>query len=148
MNEMLVTADVPFLHAGENISRTLKISVPTQILSSRSLRLAFITPSGKSLLTEPLTVENGECVYLLPFDVLDRYGRLLAQIFITDDSGYCIKSDIFEFAVYPGIDEQSCEAPDGRFLTLVDIDSRLCIIENEFEGHIPIPDSELAAILI
>lgn len=131
---MEITALAPFLCAGENGSRTLRVSVAPDIAANRDVRIAFITPSGKSLLTPSLLTDNGECDYPVPAEILDRYGRLHAQIIVNGENGYCLKSDIFDFEVYPGLDIQSGGIEDGEPVTLARVAARLDAAENKLAG--------------
>lgn len=145
---MKISIETPFLHAGENASRSLKAEADASLVSGREVRIAFVAPSGKLYLSPAVPMTDGEGTYLLPACLLDRYGRLCAQMVIYGDDDFCIKSEVFIFDVHPGIDETSAEAEDGELITLVGLDERLRAAEERLEGLSPITDEELAGILI
>lgn len=145
---MKISVKTPFLHAGENISRTLTAQVGTELAEGKEVHLAFISPSGKSFLSPALTSADGNYSYLLPACVLDRYGHLIAQIILYGENGYCLKSDAYFFEVHPGIDETSAETGEGDFVTLPGLDKRLKKTEERLAGLVPITDAELAGILV
>ena len=145
---MKISINDTFIHAGENNSRTLNITVDTSVVSGKTVRLAFLTPGGKTYISPVLNISSGSCTYLLPYTLLDRYGKLYAQINVTDTVGYCLKSEIFDFEVQPCIDEQSTEAQSGGLVTLSQVDIRLTAAEQFIAGLQAVSVSELSTILI
>lgn len=140
--EMYLSLDSPFLCAGENNSRILKLHASETELNG-SVRLAFITPGGKKYLTPELNADELSNGYKVPFTVLDRYGRLLAQIIVIGGNGVCKKSDVCVFDVRPEIGENSTELDDGELITLALVHERLKAVEELLAGLVPISNTEI-----
>lgn len=145
---MRIGVETPFLHAGENVSRTLNVEADAELVSGKEVRLALRAPSGRAYISPELTLTDGRGAYLLPACVLDRRGRLLAQLLIRGDGDFCLKSDIFVFEVYPGLDETCAEAETGELITLAGLDEQLRLVRERLNGLVPLTDAELAAILV
>lgn len=143
---MKITIAVPYLHMGENISRTLHLTGIPAADEEKSVRMTFVTPAGRTYISQELSVSERSCDCILSAELLDRYGRLLAQAVITDGQGYCLKSDIFDFEVRPGIDEMEAKTPDGRFITLADVEKRLCEAESIIAELARITEEEIDEI--
>ncbi len=143
--EMYLSLESPFLCAGENNSRVIKLHGSDAELNG-SVRLAFVTPGGKKYLTPELAPDELSNGYKVPFAVLDRYGRLLAQIVVIGENGECKKSDVCAFEVRPEIGENSTELDDGELITLAQVNERLKAVEELLAGLVPISSEEIDEI--
>lgn len=130
--EMNLTLNAPFMCAGENISRVLHIDTGTVFLGDKSVHIAFISPGGKTYMTEELNEEELRFGYEVPAQVLDRYGKLRAQLIVTNGNGYCKKSDMCMFDVRPEIDGDCAVPENDGLVTLEQLDGRLAELEREF----------------
>ena len=57
---MKISIETPFLHAGENVSRSLKAEADASLVSGREVRIAFVAPSGKLYLSPAVPMTDGE----------------------------------------------------------------------------------------
>ncbi len=94
------------LHSGEINSRVLEISI-SEDLSDKKVRLGFITPMGKVFISEELEISDGGCLYTLPDGLLDGKGILMAQLLISRDDSFVMKSRVYEFRVFASVDDMS-----------------------------------------
>ena len=123
------------LFSGENDAKTMRVNVG-EAYATDEVRLAFLTPAGKRLLTPPLTLTDGEGTFLLPASVLDADGRLLVQIVAENNDLRTAKSEVFAFNVEKSIrcgEEETL--PDGAVITLGRVNTRLSALETAYRGH-------------
>lgn len=132
---MKITLASPSLVQGESKSRTLHLEVDPVEYSGKTLRLAFITPLGKFYITDPLTPTENGFVYTIPNSILDRYGKLRAQIIITGDDGYCKKSNVFYFEVTMGLEGEGNDISGGTIVNLAMLHDKLLSAENCLSEH-------------
>ena len=116
---MRITLSGGPLHEEEHRSRALALETDANFDAQR-IWLAFLTPLGKRLVSEDLTFENGQSVYVLPSAVLDGAGLLLAQLVAEDSEGRVKKSDVFGFQVEPSLTDGSMTV-EGGTLSLKDV---------------------------
>ena len=116
---MRITLSGGPLHEEEHRSRALALETDAGFDAQRTY-LAFLTPLGKRLVSEDLTFENGQSVYVLPSAVLDGAGLLLAQLVAEDSEGKVKKSDVFGFQVEPSLTDGSMTV-EGGTLSLKDV---------------------------
>ncbi len=112
---MKITPDFTRLHTGENASRGLEIEID-EAYRDKSVRLGFITPMGRAMVTDALSLSGGRAVYSLPSALLDGKGLLLCQILVYDGDTYMCKSPVLELPVYMSVDDASCPAVSGEGL--------------------------------
>ena len=113
------------LFAGEHLSKALHIELEGDY-SGKSVRLAFITPSGRRLLSGDISMENGEADYYLPADVTDMAGRLAVQLFVYQGGEFVEKSALYELAVLPSADSaESVQTASGELITLATLHEEL-----------------------
>ena len=90
------------LNAGEHASRALRVTAEEE-LSGYPARLAFLTPEGKSYVSDPLTFSEGAAEFSLPRALLDGPGILLAQLVVYDGDEFIRKSAVQEYTVFPSV---------------------------------------------
>ena len=99
---MKITKLFDRLNAGENASRTIRIE-PGDELTGYPARLAFLTPEGKSYVSDPLDLTGGAAEYALPGALLDGPGILLVQAVFYDGDDFVCKSAVQEYTVFPSV---------------------------------------------
>lgn len=104
---MKLEADFDRLNSGEVNSKALSVDVESE-LRDKQVRIGFVTPMGKIYITEQLNLVNGKCKYPLPQGLLDGKGLLLAQLLISEEDSFVMKSPVCEFPVYASVDDISC----------------------------------------
>ncbi len=105
------------LNEGENKARTLQLTVDGAC-AEHEIRLAFLTPAGRRLLTPPIPLIDGSAQYELPACVLDAGGRLLAQIIAESDTLQITKSEVFGFDVDRSIPTDGADTDGETLITL------------------------------
>lgn len=122
---MKIIPDFTRLHSGENGSRSLYFSL-SEKYRDKSVQLCFVTPLGRSFITDPLPCENGEGSYTLHGSLLDGKGILLCQLICSDSEGFLAKAPVLELPVFSGADDTSCpELSDESLISLAHIISQL-----------------------
>ena len=104
------------LNVGEHVSRALRITQDDD-LAGYAARLAFLTPEGKSYVSEPLSFANGTAEYALPGALLDGPGLLLAQLVVYDGEDFIRKSAVQEYTVFPSVDLNGASLEDAGDLS-------------------------------
>ena len=99
---MKITKLFDRLNAGENASRAIRIE-PGDELAGYPARLAFLTPEGKSYVSDPLEFTGGAAEYALPGVLLDGPGILLVQAVFYDGEEFIRKSAVQEYTVFPSV---------------------------------------------
>ena len=118
------------LNEGENNARTLQITVDGAC-AGHEIRLAFLTPAGRRLLTPPIPLTDGSAQYELPACVLDAGGRLLAQIVAESDTLQITKSEVFGFDVDRSIPVDGAETDGATLITLGGLHNGLLELQAE-----------------
>lgn len=104
---MKLEADFDRLNSGEVNSKALSVEVESD-LCDKQVRIGFVTPMGKIYISEQLNLVNGKGKYPLPEGLLDGKGVLLAQLLISEEDSFAMKSPVCEFPVYASVDDMSC----------------------------------------
>lgn len=90
------------LNVGEHVSRAFQIKLDDS-LSGYVARLAFLTPEGKSYVSDPLAFTDGAASFSLPRVLLDGPGNLLVQLVVHDGEAFIRKSAVQEYTVFPSV---------------------------------------------
>ena len=120
--------------SGENDARLLNVAVE-EAYASDEIRLAFLTPAGRRLLSAPLTLTNGEGQFPLPAAVLDADGRLYAQIVAENDDLRVAKSEMFAFDVEKSVRCGETEPVGSGLITLGGVQTQLSLLQSAFDAH-------------
>lgn len=104
---MKLEAEFERLNSGESNSRALHIGVEEEY-RDKKIKIGFITPEGRVFITDEIPLENGEGKYVLPYELLDGKGMLLAQLIVYEGEEFIIKSRVYEFPVFRSVDDEDC----------------------------------------
>ncbi len=102
------------LNSGEHNSRIITVNVDS-LYWNKKVKIGFVTPMGKVFITDEIKLTEGSAQYVLPYELLDGKGLLLAQLIVYEDEKYVIKSPVYELPVYASVDDMSCPCvtPEG-----------------------------------
>ena len=106
---MKILPDFTRLHTGENASRSLEIEI-SEKYRDKSVKLGFVSPLGRVLISDKLKLTAGKTSYTLPAGLLDGKGQLLCQLLIYSGEEYMCKSPVLELPVYASVDDMTSPA--------------------------------------
>lgn len=99
-------------NAGEHKYRVINVTLD-RAMEGKSLRLAFITPKGRSFMSGELEVNDLKASFEVPAILLDGRGKLLCQAVIYENGEFAAKSRIEGFYVDGSLDEWSYTDKNG-----------------------------------
>lgn len=103
---MKITAQFDRLYTGESNSRTLYLERDEKY-ADKNICLGFVTPLGRLYITDPVEFTENSCEYLIPEGLLDGRGKLFVQLIATEGERYIAKSKLYEYPVFPSVDDLS-----------------------------------------
>ena len=140
---MRLTAQFNNLYVGEHNSEILTVEIDRE-LTDKNIRLAFFTPSGKSYVSENLSVNDNKAEYPLPCRLLDCPGVLYAQILVYNGDIFMKKSRVYEYNVLPAADfHSSDEVTADGLITLGKLQDDINDIIKDLRAGIPYENGTL-----
>ena len=103
---MKITAQFDCLYTGESNSRTLYLERDEKY-ADKNICLGFVTPLGRLYITDSVEFTENSCEYLIPEGLLDGRGKLFVQLIATEGERYIAKSKLYEYPVFPSVDDLS-----------------------------------------
>lgn len=90
-------------NAGEHNYRKITVTLE-KALNAKSVRLIFVTPLGKRLMSEALETDGATAEFKLPAEVLDGRGTLTVQAVVYNGKSFIAKSSAKKFFVDSSLD--------------------------------------------
>ncbi len=91
-------------NAGEHNCRVINVTLD-KAAEGKSLRLAFITPKGRRLMSGNLEVSELKASYEVPSELLDGRGKLFVQAVVYENGEFIAKSRVESFYVDGSLDD-------------------------------------------
>lgn len=99
-------------NAGEHKYRVINVTLD-KAMEGKSLRLAFITPKGRSFMSGELEVSDLKASFEVPAVLLDGRGKLFVQAVIYENGEFAAKSRVESFYVDASLDGWDCTDKNG-----------------------------------